>query len=49
MGLAAVGAYKLGGFLPLKPIFDLSLRIGRAVSGGETTPMVPENPFQVLR
>jgi MoaA/NifB/PqqE/SkfB family radical SAM enzyme len=49
MGLAAVGAYKLGGFLPLKPIFDLSLRIGRAVSGGDTTPMVPENPFQVLR
>ena len=49
MGLAAVGAYKLGGFLPLKPIFDLSLRIGRAVSGGETTPMVAENPFQVLR
>ncbi len=48
MGLAAVGAYKLGGIVPLKPIFDLSLRIGRARAGAASVPVVAENPFQVL-
>jgi MoaA/NifB/PqqE/SkfB family radical SAM enzyme len=49
MGLAAVGDHKLGGFLPIKPIFDLSLRIGRALSKAEPRAAIAENPFQVLR
>jgi len=49
MGLAAVGDHKLGGFIPIKPIFDLSLRIGRARSKAEPANAIAENPFQVLR
>jgi MoaA/NifB/PqqE/SkfB family radical SAM enzyme len=49
MGLAAVGAHKLGGFIPIKPIFDLSLRIGRARSKAEPVNAMAESPFQVLR
>jgi sulfatase maturation enzyme AslB (radical SAM superfamily) len=48
MGLEAVGAYKLGGLLPVKSLFDLSIGIGRKMSRG-STPVVAENPFQVLR
>jgi hypothetical protein len=44
-----VGDHKLGGFLPIKPIFDLSLRIGRALSKAEPRAAIAENPFQVLR
>ena len=48
MGLAAVGAHKLGGFIPVKSIFDLSFLIGRARLKPE--PMPPaEKPFHVLR
>jgi MoaA/NifB/PqqE/SkfB family radical SAM enzyme len=49
MGLAAVGDHKLAGFIPIKPIFDLSLRIGRARSKAERPSMIVDNPFQVLR
>jgi MoaA/NifB/PqqE/SkfB family radical SAM enzyme len=49
MGLAAVGDHKLGGLIPIKPIFDLSLRVGRARSKAEPPNMIVENPFQVLR
>jgi MoaA/NifB/PqqE/SkfB family radical SAM enzyme len=48
MGLAAVGDYKLGGFVPVGSIFDLSLRIGRARSKGNPT-VASEKPFHVLR
>jgi len=47
MGLAAVGDHKLGGFIPVKSIFDLSFRIGRVRS--KPLPVAAENPFQVLR
>jgi sulfatase maturation enzyme AslB (radical SAM superfamily) len=49
MGLAAVGDHKLAGFMPIKPIFDLSLRIGRARSKAEPPRIAAENQFQVLR
>jgi MoaA/NifB/PqqE/SkfB family radical SAM enzyme len=49
MGLAAVGDHKLGGLIPIKPIFDLSLRIGRARSKAEPGNVIAESPFQVLR
>ncbi len=49
MGLAAVGHHKLGGVIPIKPIFDFSLRIGRARSKAEPPAVVTQNPFQVLR
>jgi MoaA/NifB/PqqE/SkfB family radical SAM enzyme len=49
MGLAAVGDHKLAGLIPIKPIFDLSLRIGRARSKAEPANVIVENPFQVLR
>jgi sulfatase maturation enzyme AslB (radical SAM superfamily) len=49
MGLAAVGDHKLAGFIPIKPIFDVSLRIGRARSKAEPPNAIAENPFQVLR
>jgi len=49
MGLAAVGDHKLGGVIPIKHIFDLSLRIGRARSKAAPTSLIAENPFQVLR
>ena len=48
MGLAAVGAHKLGGFLPVKSIFDLSFFIGRARLKSVPLPRA-ENPFHVLR
>lgn len=49
MGLAAVGAYKLGGVLPLKPIFDVSLRVGRLRAKAHPTPLQPATPFPILR
>jgi MoaA/NifB/PqqE/SkfB family radical SAM enzyme len=48
MGLAAVGAHKLGGVIPIKSIFDLSFRIGRLRARAEPAPMVTEKPFQIL-
>ncbi len=49
MGLAAVGAHKLGGLLPLKPIFDLSRRVGQLRTKGRSIPISPTNPFPILR
>jgi sulfatase maturation enzyme AslB (radical SAM superfamily) len=49
MGLAAVGAYKLGGLLPVKWIFDLSFRIGRAMAKAQPAPLATPSPFRVLR
>jgi MoaA/NifB/PqqE/SkfB family radical SAM enzyme len=49
MGLAAVGAYKLGGFIPLKSIFDLSIRIGELRSKSHPPFFGPSSPFPILR
>jgi hypothetical protein len=49
MGLAAVGAHKLGGIIPVKSIFDLSFRIGRAKSKTANLKAAAETPFRVLR
>jgi MoaA/NifB/PqqE/SkfB family radical SAM enzyme len=49
MGLAAVGAHKLAGLIPVKSIFDLSFRIGRFVARAAPAPVVADNPFPILR
>jgi MoaA/NifB/PqqE/SkfB family radical SAM enzyme len=49
MGLAAVGHHKLAGFIPIKTLFDLSIRIGRSRSKGTPARVAAENPFEVLR
>jgi hypothetical protein len=49
MGLAAVGRHKLAGFIPIKSLFDLSIRIGRSRSKAEPARVATENPFEVLR
>jgi len=49
MGLAAVGDYKLAGMIPIKSIFDLSLRVGRARAKSPQAPLVSEKPFQILQ
>jgi MoaA/NifB/PqqE/SkfB family radical SAM enzyme len=46
MGLAAVGDHRLGGVIPVKSIFDLSFRIGRARVKGEAPAVAT---FQILR
>ena len=49
MGLASVGAHRLGGMLPVGAIFKASFKIGRAVAGAraETKPQV-KNPLPIL-
>jgi MoaA/NifB/PqqE/SkfB family radical SAM enzyme len=49
MGLAAVGAHKLGGMIPVKSIFDLSIRIGRSRAKAKPSPFTADKPFHVLR
>lgn len=49
MGLAAVGDHKLGGVIPVKSIFDLSFRIGRARVKAAPLPIADEKPFPILR
>ncbi len=46
MGLAAVAAHKLVGFIPVGAIFKLSVKIGEARRGTEATQRV--NPLRVL-
>jgi hypothetical protein len=44
VGLGALGRYKLGGLVPLQPIFTGSLAVGRvarALRGGEPRPRRP--------
>jgi hypothetical protein len=49
MGLAAVAAHKLGGFIPVGAIFRASLKIGQSRSVG-AAPAVPiESPLKVLQ
>jgi hypothetical protein len=49
MGLASVGAHRLGGILPVSAIFKASFRIGQVVAGAraEATPEV-KNPLPIL-
>jgi sulfatase maturation enzyme AslB (radical SAM superfamily) len=42
MGLAAVAAHKLGGLVPVGPIFQASIKIGRARARRSTGPTVEE-------
>jgi MoaA/NifB/PqqE/SkfB family radical SAM enzyme len=49
MGLAAVGAHKLAGIIPVKPIFDLSFLIGKARYKPRRSPAVTEiDPLRIL-
>jgi hypothetical protein len=49
MGLAAVAAHKLGGFVPVGAIFKASVRIGRA-RVKTTAPAVPaDEPLHILQ
>jgi sulfatase maturation enzyme AslB (radical SAM superfamily) len=49
MGLAAVAAHKLWGFIPVGAIFRASLKIGQSRASG-AAPAVPiENPLKVLQ
>jgi hypothetical protein len=47
MGLAAVAAHKLGGFIPVGAIFKASVRIGQARSK-HSAPPPPSEPLRVL-
>ncbi len=47
MGLAAVAAHKLGGFIPVGAIFKASVRIGQARSR-QNSPPPPAEPLRVL-
>ncbi|MFL6446791.1 MAG: radical SAM protein [Bryobacteraceae bacterium] len=47
MGLAAVAAHKLGGFIPVGAIFRASVRIGQARSK-QSSPPPPSEPLRVL-
>lgn len=48
MGLAAVAEYKLGGILPVRTIFNASVKIGQARANG-TAPTQPGPPLRVLQ
>lgn len=49
MGLAAVAAHKLGGFIPVGAIFRASLKIGELRSRGKTEPPQPVPALRVLQ
>ncbi len=49
MGLAAIADHKLGGFLPVKSIFDASIWVGKR-NKGATIPQPPAKPvFDILK
>jgi len=48
MGLAAVAAHKLGGFIPVGAIFRASLRIGQARERVPDAPPAPNEQLKVL-
>jgi MoaA/NifB/PqqE/SkfB family radical SAM enzyme len=48
MGLAAIADHKLGGIIPIKPIFDASIWIGRQIGGATTIPD-PKPVFDILK
>ena len=49
MGLAAVAAHRLAGFIPVSAIFNTSIKIGRARSQPEVRPPSAETPFPIMR
>jgi MoaA/NifB/PqqE/SkfB family radical SAM enzyme len=49
MGLAAVAAHKLGGFIPVGAIFRASVKVGRMRSGEQRAAPPTAPPFRVLR
>ena len=49
MGLAAVGAHRLGGIIPVGAIFRQSIRVGRAWSKLTSPPSPPQSPLNVLQ
>jgi sulfatase maturation enzyme AslB (radical SAM superfamily) len=48
MGLAAVAAHKLGGVIPVGPIFKASVRIGAARAKRSAPPPTVEEQFRIL-
>lgn len=48
MGLAAVAAHKLGGFIPVGAIFRGSIRIGRTWAAMTAPPEPPADPLRIL-
>jgi MoaA/NifB/PqqE/SkfB family radical SAM enzyme len=50
MGLAAIGAHRIGGFIPIGQIFRTSVKIGMRVSGKSKKPEPPrEEPLRILQ
>ena len=49
MGLAAIADHKLGGFIPIKAIFDASIWIGKRKSGATIPVAQPVNQFPILQ
>jgi hypothetical protein len=49
MGLAAVAAHKLGGFLPVGAIFKASVRIGRARAKAQAPAPPVDVPLHILQ
>jgi sulfatase maturation enzyme AslB (radical SAM superfamily) len=49
MGLAAIADHKLGGILPIKPIFDASIWIGKRKSGATIPINPPVSHFPILQ
>jgi hypothetical protein len=49
MGLAAVAAHKLGGFIPVGAIFKASVKIGRARMKGNLPAAPLDEPLHILQ
>jgi hypothetical protein len=49
MGLAAIGAHRLGGFIPIGGIFRASVKIGSLVSGKSKRPSRREEQLRILQ
>jgi hypothetical protein len=49
MGLAAVGAHKLGGFIPVGSIFRASVKVGSMIKGKKKPPVPREEPLRILQ
>jgi hypothetical protein len=48
MGLAAVAAHKLAGFVPVGAIFRASIKIGQARAKGSEPPPTVEKPLRIV-
>jgi MoaA/NifB/PqqE/SkfB family radical SAM enzyme len=48
MGLAAVAAHKIGGVIPVGPIFRTSLKIGRLRAAARSQTKPPQNELRIL-